>query len=100
MSASVGFKQPGCNREARGSFSMGGVLLPAMALLLLTGSVGAQDAGKRGVLGRTPAKVEGRWPNDARDTFWYSDYETANRVARASGRPILLVVNRGAPCEV
>jgi hypothetical protein len=73
----------------------------AVAVLIL-GSAGldAQDAGKRGVLGNIPAKIDGKWPNDARDTFWYSDYETATRVARASQRPIFLVINRGAPCEV
>jgi hypothetical protein len=70
--------------------------------MLLLGTAGqeAQEADKHGVLGNIPAKVDGRWPNDARDTFWYSDYETASRVARASQRPIFLVINRGAACEV
>lgn len=52
------------------------------------------------VLGNIPAKVHGRWPNDARGTFWYGDYETASQVARRTGRPIFLVINRGATCEV
>ena len=69
-------------------------------LLFLSANLNAQSAVAKGVLGNIPAKVDGRWPNDARDTFWYSDYETASRVARESQRPIFLVINRGAPCEV
>lgn len=73
----------------------------ACAGLLLGSSFGrAGDADARKVLGNIPVKVNGRWPNDARDTFWYSDYETAGRVARQTGRPIFLVINRGAVCEV
>ena len=52
------------------------------------------------VPGNIPAKVHGHWPNDARDTFWYGDYETAARVARASRRPIVFILNRGATCQV
>jgi hypothetical protein len=83
----------------RGLFT-GSSLLAIVILLLGTASLRAQDADKRGVLGNIPDKIDGRWPNDARDTFWYSDYETASRVSRESQRPILLVINRGAPCEV
>jgi hypothetical protein len=78
----------------------GGASLLFAALLLGAARLEAADEGNRGVLGNVPAKIDGRWPNDARDTFWYADHETATRVARASGRPILLVINRGAPCEV
>jgi hypothetical protein len=86
-----------------GGFKMcvpGGALLPFVALLLGAARLDAEDAGKRGVPGNVPAKIDGGWPNDARDTFWYGDHETATRVARSSGRPILLILNRGAPCEV
>jgi hypothetical protein len=78
----------------------GRALLPFVAILLGAARLDAVDAGNRGVPGNVPAKIDGRWPNDARDTFWYGDHETATRVARASGRPILLILNRGAPCEV
>lgn len=80
-----------------------GIAIGLSSLLLgLTAAarLGAQEEDKHGVLGNIPAKIDNRWPNDARDTFWYSDYETASRAARDSGRPILLVINRGAPCEV
>ena len=71
-------------------------LSPVTTLLLGNTNLGADEAGKHPI----PAKVGGRWPNDARDTFWYGDYETATRVARTSRRPILLVINRGAECQV
>lgn len=75
--------------------------LVAAALFLLWANLGQSDElDQRKVVGNIPAKVQGRWPNDARDTFWYSDYETAIRVARKSGRPLFLVINRGAVCEV
>jgi hypothetical protein len=68
--------------------------------LLCCGFSLAEEPGRRNVVSNIPAKVHGRWPNDARDTFWHSDYETASRIARQSGRPLLLVINRGAVCEV
>lgn len=75
------------------------LLLAACATLaLFHHQVRSEEPGK--VLGNIPAKIHGRWPNDARDTFWYSDFETASKVAKQTGRPIFLVINRGAVCEV
>ena len=75
--------------------------LVACVLLLLFADLSRSDEpDRRQVVGNIPAKIQGRWPNDARDTFWYADYETARRVARQSGRPLFLVINRGAVCEV
>lgn len=71
-----------------------------LCLLLLAAEIGRSGESDRKVLGNIPAKVHGRWPNDARSTFWYSDYETASQTARRTGRPIFLVINRGATCEV
>ena len=68
--------------------------------------VACSDAGRsaepdqRKVVGNIPSKVQGRWPNDARHTFWHADYETASQAARRSGQPLFLVINRGAVCEV
>jgi hypothetical protein len=78
------------------------LIAPLLAAVGLLGAATSQseeiERGKNA--SSVPAKVHGRWPNDARDTFWYGDHETASRVARASGRPLFLVLNRGAVCEV
>lgn len=100
MLAFCGFRVAPRNGLSRPRFLTGARLFPVAFLLLGSTCLEAQEAGKRGVLGNTPAKIDGKWPNDARDTFWYSDYETATRVARQSQRPIFLVINRGAVCEV
>jgi hypothetical protein len=91
----------GFQRSFRGGFLTLGGMFGVAVLMLWSARLGAQDAGKSGtIVGKIPARIQGRWPNDARDTFWYHDYETAARVARESKRPIFLVINRGATCEV
>ena len=82
----------------RGLLVLGG--LSPVAAVLLGGRAKANETGAKDAAGTVPAKVGGRWPNDARDTFWYGDHATASRVARASRRPTLLVINRGAECQV
>lgn len=81
------------------NFSAAAIFVPIIISLFM-GYPKADESDSGGVLGNIPEKINGQWPNDARDTFWYSNYETAARVAKESQRPILMVINRGAVCEV